>query len=213
MACRGASGHVTASRALMLPHPSHCCCGCGRSSVSTEPGFPRLITGTDHRHRPAAPTTGTDHRHRPAAPTSAMSSLLRPFSVGEAPCESCGGRRRGPSSAARQQPSPRRLAAAAPAGPDGLPAHQLSYTAKRNLAAAAVGGRKITHPGKAILAGGLLLPIVCRCADQPPVCASNIGQSLPAGMLHHTHDVAAPAPLCSHRLKQIQNQQHVATNV
>eukprot|EP00066_Takifugu_rubripes_P010876 XP_003979079.2 PREDICTED: tricarboxylate transport protein, mitochondrial-like [Takifugu rubripes] len=124
----------------MLPHPSHwraerCCCGCGRSSVSTEAGFSTLKT--------------------PPVQTSAMSSLLRPFSVGEGPCESCAVRRRCPSSAARQQPPPRRLAAAAPAALGGLPAHQQSYAAKRNLAAAAVGGRKMTHPGKAILAGGI----------------------------------------------------------
>lgn len=81
-----------------------------------------------------------------------MSSLLKPFLVCEAPCDRCAVRRC-PSSAAPQQPPFRRLAAAAAAGLGGLPAHQLSYTAKRNLAAAAVGGRKMTHPGKAILAG------------------------------------------------------------
>lgn len=152
VAIRGASGHLTAARPLVLPHPSHWraerCCGCGRSSVSTEAGFSRLIT--------------------PPAQTSAMSSLLLPFSVGEGPRESCGVRRRCPSSAARQQPPPRRLAAAAPADLGGLPAHQLSYAAKRNLAAAAVGGRKMTHPGKAILAGWLLLlPIVVAVQPEP----------------------------------------------
>nr|XP_046267090.1 tricarboxylate transport protein A, mitochondrial [Scatophagus argus] len=86
-----------------------------------------------------------------------MSSLLKPFSVCEGPCESCGVRRGYPSSAPlHQQPSSRRLAAAAvAAGLGSLPAHQRSYAARRNLAAAAVGGRKITHPGKAILAGGI----------------------------------------------------------
>lgn len=77
-----------------------------------------------------------------------MSSLLKPFSVSAGPCDSCGVRRGGcPGSEPHQQPPSRRLAAA------GLAAHQHSYSARRNLAAAAVGGRKITHPGKAILAG------------------------------------------------------------
>ncbi|XP_073336092.1 tricarboxylate transport protein A, mitochondrial [Pagrus major] len=86
-----------------------------------------------------------------------MSSLLKPFSVCEGPCESCGVRRGCPSSAPHHQPSSRRLAAAAAAaaGPGSLPAHQRSYAARRNLAAAAIGGRKLTHPGKAILAGGI----------------------------------------------------------
>uniref|UniRef100_A0A3Q3FQS1 Solute carrier family 25 member 1a n=1 Tax=Labrus bergylta TaxID=56723 RepID=A0A3Q3FQS1_9LABR len=81
-----------------------------------------------------------------------MSSLLKPFSVCEGPCESSGVRRGSASSAPHQQSSARRLAAA---GLGSLPAHQRSYAARRNLAAAAVGGRKITHPGKAILAGGI----------------------------------------------------------
>lgn len=90
------------------------------------------------------------------APTTNMSSLLKPFSVCEGPCESCGVRRGCPSSVLHQQPPSQRLAAAAAAAATGLgslPAHQRSYAARRNLAAAAVGGRKITHPGKAILAG------------------------------------------------------------
>lgn len=80
-----------------------------------------------------------------------MSSLLKPFSVCEGPCESCGVRRGCASSPAHQQPPLQRLSAAAGLG--SLPAHQRSYAARRNLAAAAVGGRKMTHPGKAILAG------------------------------------------------------------
>ncbi|XP_061747384.1 tricarboxylate transport protein A, mitochondrial isoform X2 [Nerophis ophidion] len=36
-----------------------------------------------------------------------------------------------------------------------LPAPRQSYAARRSLAAAAIGGRKMTHPGKAILAGGI----------------------------------------------------------
>lgn len=86
-----------------------------------------------------------------------MSSLLKPFSVCEGPCESCGVRRGCPGSAPHHQPSSRRLAAAAAAaGPGSLPTHQRSYAARRNLAAAAIGGRKLTHPGKAILAGWFL---------------------------------------------------------
>ncbi|TMS13801.1 Tricarboxylate transport protein, mitochondrial [Larimichthys crocea] len=84
-----------------------------------------------------------------------MSSLLKPFSVCEGPCESSV-RRGCPSSSTHQQPPSRGLAAAvSAAGLGSLPAHQRSYAARRNLAAAAVGGRKITHPGKAILAGGI----------------------------------------------------------
>lgn len=84
-----------------------------------------------------------------------MSSLLKPFSVCEGPCDSCGLGRGGCPSSANQQPPCRRLAAAAAVakGLGSLPAHQRSYAFKRNLAAAAIGGRKITHPGKAILAG------------------------------------------------------------
>lgn len=82
-----------------------------------------------------------------------MSSLLKPFSVCEGPCENCGLRRGCTKSAPHQRSAPHRLAAARLAA---LPAHQRSYSARRNLAAAAIGGRKITHPGKAILAGGFL---------------------------------------------------------
>lgn len=83
-----------------------------------------------------------------------MSSLLKPFSVCEGPCESCGVKRGCPSSAQQQQQRRRRQQRlAAVAGLGSLPAHQRSYAARRKLAAAAIGGRKITHPGKAILAG------------------------------------------------------------
>lgn len=131
-----------------------------------------------------------------------MSSLPNPFSVCESPCESCGVKRRCTSSFPHQQPSSRRLAAAA-AGLGCLPAHQLSYSAKRNLAAAAVGGRKITHPGKAILAGLLQILIMhiypfytdALCTSRPhlnlsPVRAK-LGQSMPAVMLRRLYDVAA----------------------
>ncbi|XP_068600610.1 tricarboxylate transport protein A, mitochondrial isoform X2 [Brachionichthys hirsutus] len=64
-----------------------------------------------------------------------MSSLLKPFSVREGPCGSH------PAAAASRS---------------SLPAHQRSCAARRDLAAAAAaGGRKMTHPGKAILAGGI----------------------------------------------------------
>ncbi|KAA8586938.1 hypothetical protein FQN60_000774, partial [Etheostoma spectabile] len=82
-----------------------------------------------------------------------MSSLLKPFSVCEGPCDSCSVRRGCRSSTPHQQPPSQRPAAAAGLG--FWPAHQPPYAARRNLAAAAVGGRKITHPGKAILAGGI----------------------------------------------------------
>ncbi|XP_040929602.1 tricarboxylate transport protein A, mitochondrial isoform X1 [Betta splendens] len=83
-----------------------------------------------------------------------MSSLLKPFSVCAGPCES-GGARRGCSTPAAAPRAPSARLAAAAAGLSSLPLHQRSCAARRNLAAAAVGGRKITHPGKAILAGGI----------------------------------------------------------
>lgn len=106
-----------------------------------------------------------------------MSSLLKPFSVCKGPCDSCGVGRGGcPSSAHQRQPTCRRLtataaaAAAAATGLGSMPAHQRSYAAKRNLAAAAIGGRKITHPGKAILAGLFIFfphnALIC-LADMP----------------------------------------------
>uniref|UniRef100_A0A8C5DC14 Tricarboxylate transport protein, mitochondrial-like n=1 Tax=Gouania willdenowi TaxID=441366 RepID=A0A8C5DC14_GOUWI len=63
-----------------------------------------------------------------------MSSLIKPFSVCEGPGMGCSA-------------PPHPLTAA---GLDSLPGHQRSYSG-----AAAVGGRKITHPGKAIFAGGI----------------------------------------------------------
>lgn len=85
---------------------------------------------------------------------STMSSLLKPFSVCEGPCESSVVRRGCPSSAPHQQPPSQRLPTATTL--DSLSVYQRSYAAKRKLAAAAVGGRKITHPGKAILAGNFV---------------------------------------------------------
>ncbi|KAM8897690.1 tricarboxylate transport protein A, mitochondrial [Spinachia spinachia] len=81
-----------------------------------------------------------------------MSPLPKPFAVSEGPCEGCGARR----GRARSGLHPLRPPAAVTAtGPGCLPAQQQSHAARRNLAAASVGGRKVTHPGKAILAGGI----------------------------------------------------------
>lgn len=93
---------------------------------------------------------------RSHSPTVEMSSLPKPFSVCEGPCESCAARRRGLSSALHQRlPSPLLAASAASAtGLVSLKEHPRLCEGRRNLAAAAIGGRKITHPGKAILAGG-----------------------------------------------------------
>lgn len=87
-----------------------------------------------------------------------MSSLPKPFSVCEGPCASCAVRKRGLSSAPhlqRRLPSPLLAASAAADGLVSLKEHRRSCEGRRNLAAAAIGGRKITHPGKAILAGGI----------------------------------------------------------
>lgn len=82
-------------------------------------------------------------------------------------------RRGSPSSAPHQLPSSRCLAAAAAAsGLGSLPAHQRSYAARRNLAAAAVGGRKLTHPGKAILAGGLINTVAADSSFVLPFCTA-----------------------------------------
>lgn len=87
-----------------------------------------------------------------------MSSLLpKPFSVCEGPCESV---RRGCTSPDLHPQAPsQRLAAATVASAVGMgslpPARRRSYAARRTLAAASIGRRKITHPGKAILAGYL----------------------------------------------------------
>ncbi|XP_014866343.1 PREDICTED: tricarboxylate transport protein, mitochondrial-like isoform X2 [Poecilia mexicana] len=76
-----------------------------------------------------------------------MSSLPKPFSVCEGPCESCAARRRGLSSALHQRPPSLLLLAASAATATGL----VSLKEHRRLCE----GRKITHPGKAILAGGI----------------------------------------------------------
>ena len=150
-----ANYHLTTTSKLTL-HSSLwrvelCCCGCLKSIVNTEASFWILIKATVR--------------------TSVMSSLLKPFLACEGSCESYGVRRC-PSSAAPRQPPTRRLG--------GLPAQHLSYSAKRNLAAAAVGGRKVTHPGKAILAGRFLLSIwPSLYIDLNSVCVSST-ESKPA---------------------------------
>ncbi|MEQ2183666.1 hypothetical protein GOODEAATRI_000428 [Goodea atripinnis] len=84
-----------------------------------------------------------------------MSSLPKPFSVYEGPCESCAARRQGLSSALHQRLQSPLLGASASTGLVSLRDHRRLCEGRRNLAAAAIGGRKITHPGKAILAGGI----------------------------------------------------------
>ncbi|XP_062341854.1 tricarboxylate transport protein A, mitochondrial [Osmerus eperlanus] len=89
-----------------------------------------------------------------------MSSLLKPFSVTDGPCETSGLRQEcstvpapHPQSLTCNQhvgTSTRTVVAASSSSP----IYQ-SYSARRTLAAASIGGRKITHPGKAILAGGI----------------------------------------------------------
>lgn len=159
-----------------------------------------LLSGVVH-HR------GGKILETPHPKKSTMSSLLKPFSVCEGPCESSGVRRGCPSSAPHQQPPSRRLAAATALG--SLSVYQHSYAAKRNLAAAAAGGRKITHPGKAILAGNFVFatqyrrflpsqPLNAFCTAQPnlnlsPIDAihAELGQNAPAVMRYHLHDVVA----------------------
>ncbi|XP_012987212.2 tricarboxylate transport protein A, mitochondrial [Esox lucius] len=91
-----------------------------------------------------------------------MSSLLKPFSVSDGPCES-GAFRHGPG-CSKTPHSPVLQPAISPTSPGlgaGITRNKLdpgiyhTYSARRTLAAAAAGGRKVTHPGKAILAGGL----------------------------------------------------------
>lgn len=108
-----------------------------------------------------------------------MSSLWRPFSISEGPCQNVGFR--GGCSQQQQHPltsipssclgNVNRTGAAAAVCRSQDIYH--SCSSKRTLAAAAVGGRKVTHPGKAILAGKLDKPFVvlfkCRCIYLPGV--------------------------------------------
>lgn len=97
-----------------------------------------------------------------------MSSLYRPFCVSDAPCEDAVWRRgctspqhpAVPSSA----PPPVRLGVLASRL---TPVHNMCE-GKRRFAAAATGGRKITHPGKAILAGTSMLEFLFRQAFALP---------------------------------------------
>ncbi|KAK1800485.1 hypothetical protein P4O66_005704 [Electrophorus voltai] len=82
-----------------------------------------------------------------------MSSLYKPFSVSDGPCRDAIFRR-----GCRSQQHPAASTPSAPpclrAGVAGSLSSIRSVCAgKRSLAAAAIGGRKVTHPGKAILAG------------------------------------------------------------
>lgn len=91
-----------------------------------------------------------------------MSSLWRPFSISEGPCQNVGFK--GGCSQQQQHPltsipsscfgnvSVNHTGAAAVCRSQDI---YHSCSSKRTLAAAAVGGRKVTHPGKAILAGKL----------------------------------------------------------
>ena len=94
------------------------------------------------------PSPQTDLYNEPL--NTDMSSLLKPFSVCEGPCASGAVRRGCPGSAPHHQPPSQRLVAA---GLGSLPGSLTGCLPGRNLAAAAVGGRKLTHPGKSILAG------------------------------------------------------------
>ncbi|KAL7847639.1 hypothetical protein AOLI_G00223570 [Acnodon oligacanthus] len=88
-----------------------------------------------------------------------MSSLYKPFSVSDGPCKDAilrQGCKSQQHPAALTSIPPSRLAGSA----GGVVANRFTpihhiCAGKRSLAAAAVGGRKVTHPGKAILAGGI----------------------------------------------------------
>ncbi|CAL8234610.1 unnamed protein product, partial [Boreogadus saida] len=84
-----------------------------------------------------------------------MSSLLKPFSVREGPCERHAGNS-GCLTTSLTPPTQCLGSRNAAAGLSPLPvAGYQAYGARRTLAAASIGGRKLTHPGKAILAGGI----------------------------------------------------------
>lgn len=95
-----------------------------------------------------------------------MSSLLKPFSVHEGPCESSGIRR----AVITALPEPPSLTVVpsqcSGARTDSSPVNYPPCGATRTLAAAAIGGPKITHPGKAILAGRFVILSACTI---PPV--------------------------------------------
>ncbi len=87
-----------------------------------------------------------------------MSSLYKPFSVSDGPCKDAILRR---GSTPLQHPaSLTRIASAGGGSARTFTPIPNIYPGQRNLAAAAIGGRKITHPWKAILAGKCVL---CLC--------------------------------------------------
>lgn len=122
-----------------------------------------------------------------------MSSLWRPFSISEGPCQNVGFR--GGCSQQQQHPltsipssclgNVNRTGAAAAVCRSQDIYH--SCSSKRTLAAAAVGGRKVTHPGKAILAGKLDKPFVvlfkCRCMYSPGVWDAANNQAVNVSLL------------------------------
>ncbi|KAL0994966.1 hypothetical protein UPYG_G00130070 [Umbra pygmaea] len=95
-----------------------------------------------------------------------MSSLLKPFSISDGPCESGAFRHGVGCSKSLHSPAfdpTISHGATAPGCRTGTTRTRLgctpgiyhTYSARRTLAAASTGGRKVTHPGKAILAGGI----------------------------------------------------------
>lgn len=78
-----------------------------------------------------------------------MSSLYKPFSVSDAPCKDALWRRGCES----QQHPPHPAASLGVTASSFSPVHNVCEGKRRFAAAAAPSGRKITHPGKAILAG------------------------------------------------------------
>ncbi|KPP74974.1 tricarboxylate transport protein, mitochondrial-like [Scleropages formosus] len=87
---------------------------------------------------------------------SAMSSLWKPLSVSEGPCSSWTGRRGCSELSHPLAPTTTSAGARSPATLAGTVAGCCSSgPSQRTFSAAAAGGRKITHPGKAILAGGI----------------------------------------------------------
>lgn len=80
-----------------------------------------------------------------------MSSLYKPFSVSEGPCKDAILRR---GCTPQQHPATlTRIPSAGGGSTRTFTPIPNIYPGQRNLAAAAIGGRKITHPWKAILAG------------------------------------------------------------
>lgn len=93
-----------------------------------------------------------------------MSSLYKPFSVSDGPCTDAILRQgcRSQQQQQQQQQHPAGLTSIPPSCLGGVVASKFApihhvCAGKRSLAAAAVGGRKVTHPGKAIFAGKMHL--------------------------------------------------------